>query len=181
MTWVSGDPLTSTNLNTKTPPALTPVVQVSYSLTPVFAANSSGSVIFQLTLTGPVTLPTLTGVVAGQLLTFVLVQDANGGHALTWPTNVVGGALIEGGVPGSTFTQSFRVVGSTATAVDAGTVTLAPADPTDPILPYVWDTTYIAPTGSTIVVGNGGDFQAALNQARPGDVITLNAGSTYTG
>lgn len=50
-----------------------------------------------------------------------------------------------------------------------------------PALPTLYSTTYFAPTGSTIVVGNGGDFQAALNSAQPGDTITLNAGSTYTG
>jgi len=43
------------------------------------------------------------------------------------------------------------------------------------------DTTYSTPAGSTIVVGNGGDFAAALSSASPGDIITLNAGSTYTG
>ena len=53
-------------------------------------------------------------------------------------------------------------------------------DPT-PILPALYPTTYIAPSGSTIVVGDGGDFQAALNSATPGDIITLNAGSTYSG
>src|SRR5215813_7340654 len=43
------------------------------------------------------------------------------------------------------------------------------------------DTTYKPPTGQTIAVPAGGDFQAAINQAKPGDVITLQAGATYTG
>lgn len=43
------------------------------------------------------------------------------------------------------------------------------------------DTTYVAPRGKTIVVRAGGDFQAALNAANPGDVITLEAGATFTG
>ena len=43
------------------------------------------------------------------------------------------------------------------------------------------DTTPVAPTGKTIHVPARGDFQAALNTARPGDVITLEAGATYTG
>lgn len=34
---------------------------------------------------------------------------------------------------------------------------------------------------ATIVVAAGGDFQAALNAAQPGDVITLAAGATYSG
>ncbi len=43
------------------------------------------------------------------------------------------------------------------------------------------DTRYVAPTGRTIAVAAGGDVQAALNTAQPGDVITLAAGATYTG
>src|SRR4030095_16300799 len=43
------------------------------------------------------------------------------------------------------------------------------------------DTTYVPPTGQTITVGVGGDFQAALGKAQPGDVITLAAGASYTG
>ena len=33
----------------------------------------------------------------------------------------------------------------------------------------------------TIAVSRGGDFQAALNKARPGDTIVLEAGATFTG
>ncbi|MBZ5559207.1 MAG: hypothetical protein LAO77_18195 [Acidobacteriia bacterium] len=43
------------------------------------------------------------------------------------------------------------------------------------------DTTPIAPTGATIAVAAGQDFQAALNAAQPGDQITLQAGAVYTG
>jgi hypothetical protein len=35
--------------------------------------------------------------------------------------------------------------------------------------------------GATIDVPAGGDFQAALNKAQPGDTIRLTAGATYTG
>ncbi len=53
---------------------------------------------------------------------------------------------------------------------------------TAPELPRVYlDTTYVPPMGTTIAVPAGGDFQAALNTAQPGDVITLQAGATYTG
>ena len=34
---------------------------------------------------------------------------------------------------------------------------------------------------ATIAVKAGGDFQAALNSAQPGDIITLEAGATFTG
>lgn len=43
------------------------------------------------------------------------------------------------------------------------------------------DTAYVAPSGRTIAVQAGGDFQAALHAAQPGDVITLEAGATFTG
>src|SRR5438309_2151404 len=51
-----------------------------------------------------------------------------------------------------------------------------------PTLPQVFlDTTYTSPTGQTIAVPAGGDFQGALNNAQLGDVITLQAGATFTG
>src|SRR5712672_1583603 len=43
------------------------------------------------------------------------------------------------------------------------------------------DTTPVAPTGTTINVPAGGDFQSALNAALPGDVIVLQAGAVYAG
>src|SRR3954467_13359393 len=36
-------------------------------------------------------------------------------------------------------------------------------------------------TASTISVGAGGDLQAAINNAQPGDVISLARGATFTG
>ena len=50
----------------------------------------------------------------------------------------------------------------------------------EPPRAYV-DTTYVPPPGRIIAVYAGGDFQAALNAARPGDVITLEAGATFAG
>jgi hypothetical protein len=46
------------------------------------------------------------------------------------------------------------------------------------------DTTYApppVPPGRLISVPDGGDFQAALDSAQPGDIIELQAGSTFTG
>src|SRR5262245_14325208 len=57
--------------------------------------------------------------------------------------------------------------------------TLAPGDPEPPRV--FLDTTYVAPAGKTINVAAGGDVQAAINQARPGDVIRLQAGATFKG
>jgi hypothetical protein len=39
----------------------------------------------------------------------------------------------------------------------------------------------VTPTGITRTVAAGGDLQAAINAAQPGDVIVLEAGATYTG
>ena len=51
-----------------------------------------------------------------------------------------------------------------------------------PELPRVMlNTTYTPPSGRTITVNAGGDLQAAINQALPGDIITLQAGATFTG
>ena len=50
----------------------------------------------------------------------------------------------------------------------------------DPPQQYV-DTTLTAPSGRTIPVLAGGDLRAALDRARPGDVITLEAGATFRG
>ena len=51
-----------------------------------------------------------------------------------------------------------------------------------PAPPQVFlDTTYTPPSGQIIAVPAGGDFQAALDSANPGDVITLAAGATFTG
>jgi len=51
-----------------------------------------------------------------------------------------------------------------------------------PELPRVYlATDYVAPTGQTLVVGAGGDLQAALNAAQRGDEIVLEAGASYVG
>ena len=47
--------------------------------------------------------------------------------------------------------------------------------------PQTFDATYVAPTGPMLNVPAGGNFQAALNNARFGDTIVLQAGGTYTG
>jgi hypothetical protein len=57
--------------------------------------------------------------------------------------------------------------------------TLAANEPEGPRV-YL-DTTYTPPKGRVIEVKAGGDLQTVLNQAQPGDVITLQAGATFTG
>jgi len=57
-----------------------------------------------------------------------------------------------------------------------------PAPAQTPELPrrYV-DTRFVQPTGKTLAVSAGGDLQAALDAAQPGDVIELAAGAVYSG
>ena len=50
-----------------------------------------------------------------------------------------------------------------------------------PAAPVTFDTTYAAPSGTTIAVNSGGDLQAALDAAKLGDTIVLAAGATFTG
>ena len=51
-----------------------------------------------------------------------------------------------------------------------------------PELPRVFlDTAYVPPNGKHLDVKAGDDFQAALNAAQPGDLITLEAGATFAG
>lgn len=50
-----------------------------------------------------------------------------------------------------------------------------------PVAPQIFNTTYAPPSGQTINVPAGGNFQTALNNAQPGDTIVLQAGATYTG
>jgi PKD repeat protein len=53
---------------------------------------------------------------------------------------------------------------------------------TQPELPRVYlDTTYPASSGAMINVAAGGNLQAALNQAQPGDQVVLQAGAVFTG
>ena len=54
--------------------------------------------------------------------------------------------------------------------------------PNPPLAPRVLlDTTYQPSTGRILAVRAGGDLQAALNAARPGDVVTLEAGAVFRG
>jgi hypothetical protein len=60
--------------------------------------------------------------------------------------------------------------------------TVPPAGPGDPELPRVSiDTTYTPPGGAEVTLGAGGDLQAAIDAAAPGDLILLEPGASFTG
>jgi hypothetical protein len=51
-----------------------------------------------------------------------------------------------------------------------------------PELPRVYlDTSSVASTGRTIAVASGGDLQVAINNAQPGDVVSLQSGAVFRG
>lgn len=50
-----------------------------------------------------------------------------------------------------------------------------------PAPPETFDSSYLAPKGATINVAAGGSFQAALDKARLGDTIVLQAGASFRG
>lgn len=73
-------------------------------------------------------------------------------------------------------TTQLLCIAATSIALRLTTAAAAP-----PAAPLTFDTTYSAPSGKTISVAAGADFQAALNSAQLGDTIALQAGATYTG
>jgi hypothetical protein len=57
-----------------------------------------------------------------------------------------------------------------------------PVQPVPPAPPRVFlNTSFTPPSGRTTAVGSGGNLQAALNTAQPGDVITLASGAVFRG
>jgi hypothetical protein len=73
--------------------------------------------------------------------------------------------------------------GSVAVSASAGcTWTAAPVTVAEPELPRTYlDTTYKVTQRTPIYVPAGGDLQSAIDRAQPGDVITLQAGASFTG
>jgi hypothetical protein len=68
---------------------------VAFSATPAFVGLSNTNMVFQITLTGNVTAPTLSGLTAGAKVTFILIQDGAGNRSFTWPSNVLNASSIE--------------------------------------------------------------------------------------
>lgn len=83
------------------------LVTIPFSATPTFDASLvSGPISFDLTLTNNVTAPILISPQAGQIVTFILVQDGVGGWTFTWPVNVLNPGIIDSD-PNSVTVQSF--------------------------------------------------------------------------
>jgi hypothetical protein len=106
------------NLNTnapydpnQNPPALPPLITnmlelVASSATPDF--NGATYTAFRITLTGDVTSSAIVGELPGNLYTWIIQQDATGGHAFTWPPNVYNATPVDQD-PNSITVQTFVV------------------------------------------------------------------------
>ena len=101
---------------------VSPQTTVTFSSTPTFDASLGNS--FKLTLTGNVTSSTLSNAIAGQLLTFVIIQDSSGNHSFVWPTNVLGGVDITNlvSLPNQYVVQQFHYDGTNAQAITPGMI-----------------------------------------------------------
>jgi hypothetical protein len=88
-----------------------------------------------------------------------------------------GGSFQSGGSSTTAIFDNFRL--DTSGVTPTPTPTPTPSD--DPILPQQKvDTTYPTNTRTPIFVPSGGDLQAAINSAVPGDTITLAPNGTYS-
>jgi hypothetical protein len=88
--------------------SLTPTVTVvPFSANPVFNCPGSLVVNFEITLTGNVASSTLTSELAGQIINFIIHQDATGSRTFAYPAGVPGGNINP--VANSTTVQSFLV------------------------------------------------------------------------
>lgn len=78
---------------------------LAFTATPTWDATANST--FAMTLTGNVTVQTLSGLIAGQLVTFIWTQDAVGSRTVAYPATVYGASPIYA-APNSTTAQTFR-------------------------------------------------------------------------
>lgn len=87
---------------------------LTFSATPTFDFSKGNTQM--ITLTANVTSSTLVSASAGQMLVFVICQDATGGRTFVWPTSMKGGGTI-GTAASKCSVQEFVWEGSSARAV----------------------------------------------------------------
>jgi hypothetical protein len=176
----------------QTSKSVAPSATTTYILT---ATNSAGAVARSVTVTvtngaPPPPLPVISSFTATPSLitsgqTSVLSWSVTGATGLRLdPDNVnVTSATSRSVTPGATTPYTLTATNSAGSVARSVTVTVIPQPKSGaPELPRVFlDTSYRAPTGKTINVAAGGNLQAAIDQALPGDVVMLQAGATFTG
>lgn len=91
---------------------------VTFSANPIFSVNGNDAR-FKLTLTGNVASSTLSGAAAGNIITFIIVQDGTGGRSFTWPGTVLG-AIPVGLAAGQVTVQSLIFDGTNAYPIAPG-------------------------------------------------------------
>lgn len=107
------------------PPPLPPLITnlllvVPWSATPAFPGDVYTA--FRVTLTGAVTSSTAPDTVQGNLYTFIIAQDAIGGHPFAWPANCVNASPINPDPNGFTV-QTFVMDTSNLRAIGPATWT----------------------------------------------------------
>jgi hypothetical protein len=94
---------------------------VAFSATPTFDASLGNTQ--KITLTGNVTSSTLSNAMAGEMINFVVCQDATGSRTLVWPSNIKG-AMTIGSAPSTCNVQSFVFDGTNAYALGPGSTSM---------------------------------------------------------
>ena len=94
---------------------------VAFSATPTFDVSLAATL--SMTLTDDVTSSTAMNLLDGQNVTFLICQDETGGHAFSWPTNVLGGMDV-GTAARSCSAQTFVSDGSKLYATTPGVVNM---------------------------------------------------------
>ena len=154
-----------------------------------------GSIAF--TVTAPGGTPTVTVTLTSSALTVgqttqaqAVKKDGSGNTVAGTPTwsssNTAVATVSSSGMvtAGSAGTASITATVSGTTGAASVSVTTAGTGvtATPPDLPRATPSASVpAPTGRTIRVAAGGDLQAALNSALPGDVVALAPGATFVG
>jgi uncharacterized protein YjdB len=122
-----------------------------------------------------------------------VAQDASGqtisGVTFFWSSSSAATATVsQSGVVVGVAAGSANITASASGKSGSAAITVTSAPPTSgltaipPALPSAYvNTSYTLPTGQTINVPAGGNLQTAIDQAKRGDVITLQPGATYTG
>lgn len=104
-------------------------VSTPFSATPTFTPLTPGSQsVFSIILTADVTSSSInmTGITAGCLFTWQIIQDVTGGHSFVWPTNVLGMTLIDNlAAAGSVTSQSAFFNGTNFIAQGAANIIYA--------------------------------------------------------
>jgi hypothetical protein len=105
------------------PPPLPPLITnlllvVPWSPTPEFPGDQLAT--FRIVLTGDVTSSTAPDTVQGNLYTFIIIQDAVGGHVFTWPPNFLNASPVNPDPNGLTV-QTFVMGLSNLVSIGAAT------------------------------------------------------------